>query len=232
MIGVLNTSVLCEIILVGVCIFSILSIQRTHKRVRGVIARESWLLGFSSLGMASLFGALNYSGLYYTPGIPTTTYTIPQLHSLFTEIASFFGAMNLVIAAYSSIDQPPRIFSKSSIQYFALGLIAGLQVWMLFEVRRTPLQYAIVKFVPLVSMIVLLIQAIAGVLFRKTSGVKRSRCLWLILGIVVFALADNSRIHGASLVLPPIVLATVDVYHLLLSLAVFCFANVAHPLYL
>ena len=123
--------VLCEIVFTLVCVYNVLHVRKSF-RGQGHGDKYLWYAAFTSVGAASLCGALNYAGCDQLQIMKQFggKWTIAALHHLLATIAGFFGALNLSLAAYISIDQGPVAISQSFAR-FLLGLTVGLQAWIL-----------------------------------------------------------------------------------------------------
>ncbi len=77
-------------------------------------------------------------------------------------------------------------------------------------------------------MIIITLLGFFSLLFDKLEGVRKSKARWMLLGILLFAVADNllkkfgllPRVYGIEIV---------DVFHILVAWAMYCFGNVVYP---
>lgn len=254
-------SVVCEVVLFLSCVVCVRHVYKCHSIQKSLDFPLGWILGISLIGLGSLLGALRYSGAH----IQILGSDIVVYHVMVSHIAGFFGAMNIALSSYLSIATPFQWFQSGKLnrqireympyvlcvvfailqyyEYYGLGGVTLLNVQMpVMHCRITVGD--LVKLGPTVFMVLLLVWASVLILAGKVSGVRRSKCSYLIAAILVFYVADQLKNSGISFSLfnnstilkvncgygcNALVLSSVDLFHLVLSVAVFCFANVSWP---
>jgi hypothetical protein len=83
---------------------------------------------------------------------------------------------------------------------------------------------------PLLSMIIISVLGFLALIFDKAQGIRKTKTRYLLLGIVLFAVADVIlKRYGESAWIVADVLQAVDIFHLLVAGAMYCFGNVVHP---
>lgn len=226
-------SVLCEVLLVLSCFNACLHVRKRYGSSLSIESLNCWLIAFANIGIGAVLGALNYAGFHQV------IWDIPRLHSLVSRIGEFFGVMNLFLAAYMSVDEGPVSIPRYISNIF-VGAFAGIQY--LYLNTRDETVAAVVHWAPLLSVATLFLVSVQA-LIRGARGVKRSKCWHLIaaLGALVMAqemltgnftatLSNNSNLlYKMCSNCHRLTLESVDLFHIVLSAAVFLFMNVAHP---
>lgn len=154
-----------------------------------------WEAFILSVTAAAFFGVIRFAGFKQAMVIS----------ELFQQITASTGAVCLVFAAFSQISQRP-VSLKTSYIMLAVGI--ALFAYIRFSGNTQILQYISMICIPAVLII-----GIWG-LFTNQKG----EGSWLILGVVGLVFATYNK-H----LMPNTILDSIDVYHYLVAIALYCF---------
>lgn len=174
--------VISDLVLAFCCIYVFFK-YLAKLNLNNTVLWESFVL---SVAGASIMGAIGFMG--YDKAKPISIF--------FQHLASINGAVGLVAATYALL----KDISLSKITCYII-LTLG---FLLFAISEGFNIYAVYKWTPIVSMVLVLILGLMGIIQGKTK-----MGIWIIIGVVFFALASFRKlfIQDESL--------SIDVFHIL-----------------
>ncbi len=157
---------------------------------------ESFVL---SVTVAAFFGAARFAGLEQAGYVA----------GFFQNLASTVGALGLAVVAWFKVWKDNTLDNKIGVTVLTIG-------FLLFVINQVMGLHQIIRFIPVVCMLLVAGAAVKGLLNGQIS-----LALWLFAGVAFAALATfrDSFVaddHNA-----------IDVYHYLLAASVLCFGMAA-----
>ena len=259
-------SVVCEIVLILSCLFSIRHVYHHTYRSGSPLFQFpalGWLFGFCLIGLGALLGALCYSNMFQ---LVILDRDLHFYHRMISRFAGYFGAMNIALASFLSIAAPLHFVTSSGkvnsllqrfvpvglcllfaiVQYldwYGMGAVALIDVRLLDMMHCRVMVGDFVRFGPAIAMVFLLVWSCYNLLSGSVSGIRKSKSQYLVAAILLFAISDHIahstfqlsmnglKFHSSGCVgCRSLVLEPVDMFHLGVAAAVYCFANVAWPM--
>lgn len=154
-----------------------------------------WEAFIVSVTAAAFFGVIRFAGFKQAMVVS----------EFFQHVAASAGAISLVFAAFSQINQKP-VSLKTSYIVLAIGFV-------LFAFIKISGNTQILQYISMICIPAVLIIGIWG-LFTNQKG----EGSWLILGVVALVFATYNKHLMANTILD-----SIDVYHYLVAIALFCF---------
>ncbi|KAL0489993.1 7 TM domain-containing transmembrane protein [Acrasis kona] len=205
------TNIICECILVGSCMSGVKIIAKSKPK-----NPEAWRSAFLIIAAAASLGASKYAG--FTEVAP--------IHSTLSGIGSFLGVCCIALGANQSIG----LFNLPELYGTVLyGVICVLQAVILFS-NQTKHTAILKNFMPLILVVGTTVMAFAKILLSKVHGINKTKATNYLLGVFCLILGDTAlKMFGEDFWIVPDYIQNVDVFHVLLALAMFLFGNTVSP---